>query len=139
MSGRSGFRKTDRKVLARTSPADLPPIVLSFALPPQLAGFVAPGPTGIMGVVVKERGRVEIEGRERAWLLAQASAFLKSIARGHMPAMTFGASMERQAYDGPTDSSPRQPGFRDLYTIAIASGDPVILMTPGGTKHVTVA
>jgi hypothetical protein len=80
MSGRSGYRKTSarrkRGIKQYTPPADW---WLSFLAP----ALVSPGPTTVMGVVVKDPGpKVVVQGKSLEWVYRQAAIFLRPIMLG---------------------------------------------------------
>lgn len=89
MSGRSGYRKTDRKVLNRRTPAEMPDFVLRYQVPHNLMLSVAPGPTSVIGVKVVMPGPfVEVTGKNRDWVLEKAGEFLGAIAGGLVQEVT---------------------------------------------------
>lgn len=76
----TGFRKTLRKNPRRPAMDEDLPFHLSFGLPSHIAGTLAPGPTGIIGVTVEPLSRICVEGHGLEWVCAQASEFLGKVA-----------------------------------------------------------
>jgi hypothetical protein len=82
VSGRSGYRKTDRKN-PRPDPTVRTEIRLVFLLPSILMLAVAPGPQGA-GVDLLDGGVVSITGSDRNEVLGRLADFLLPIASGKM-------------------------------------------------------
>jgi hypothetical protein len=121
---RSSFRKTDRR---QTPPAPQPDWRLSFWLPSSLAFSVAPGPAG-PGVIVHDKGRVEIVGREREPVLREAAEWLDGVAGALELVVT--ATLTRGDEPGPTMSGPIRRGFRVSHEFVIVRGPAVIVAGP---------
>lgn len=121
---RSSFRKTDRK---QSPPAPQPDWRLSFWLPSSIAFAVSPGPAG-SGVVVHEKGRVEVIGREREELLRAAAVWLDRVAGNLELVVT--ATLTRGDEPGPTMSGPIRRGFRVSHEFVIVRGAAVIVAGP---------
>jgi hypothetical protein len=124
MSGRSGYRKTNRRIRATpragealrrirgTSPA-WPPHCSAparFRLPPVLAFAVAPGPHG-HGVIVHPGAGVEVIGRSREHVIRLAAFFFAMVARDRLP-FSVVASI------GPVE----RPGQADTYHLSVVGG-----------------
>ena len=125
MSGRSGYAKSDHPLLgltritrgSRTPPHLLPDWRLRFELPPAFALGVTPGPyPGVLGVHIKECGRVEIAGKVRSWVEATVACFIRRIALGGL-ASPLSVVFERGDEPGPTLSGPIRKGQRLAGTI----------------------
>lgn len=83
MSGRSGYRKTDRKLNRSASPPPKSDYVLRFALPRMFAAFVSPGQYNY-GVAVGFNDIVFCTGQNPAHCAQLAADFLDKIgARQH--------------------------------------------------------
>jgi hypothetical protein len=111
MSGRSGYRKTDRKRNRFARPA--PPkadYVLRFALPAMFAAFVAPGGHGF-GVAVGFNDIVFVSGQHPAHCCQLAADFLDRIGARQHP-QTIAAQVVKllpcSAHCAPV------PGFRQI-------------------------
>jgi hypothetical protein len=121
MSGRSGYRKTDRKRNRFAKPA--PPkadYVLRFALPAMFAAFVAPGGYGF-GVAVGFNDIVFCTGNSPSHCCRLAADFLDKIgARQHPQAIAAQVVklLPCSAHCGPARSfsskSSALPGFRQI-------------------------
>lgn len=84
MSGRSGYRKTDRKRNWRARPRPKADYVLRFQLPPILAAFLAPGPAGI-GVTIGFNDVVFVAGFNPAHCCQLAAEFLDRLGSRNQP------------------------------------------------------
>lgn len=78
MSGRSGYRKTEIRVLNRRLTTDMPDWRLTFVVPEEYAFALSPGPvTAIVGASIAINNRItlaQVVGKNRPWVLAQADA-----------------------------------------------------------------
>jgi hypothetical protein len=81
MSGRSGYRKTDRKRNRNATPGPKFDYVLRFQLPNMLAAFIAPGQHG-WGVAVGYNDTVFAEGRSPLHCCELAARFFEKISAG---------------------------------------------------------
>lgn len=91
MSGRSGYRKTDRKRNRHAVSAAKPDYVLRFTLPRILSAFVAPGPAG-WGVTVGYNDVVFVTGQSPQHCCDLAATFLSKVNAARLP-LTFTASV----------------------------------------------
>ena len=82
MSGRSGYRKTERRQI-KGDPGLRTEIRLCFLLPSLLMLSTSPGPHGD-GVEVMDGGPVTVTGANREQILARLSNFLLPIAHEKM-------------------------------------------------------
>jgi hypothetical protein len=79
-SGRrvTGFRKTERTLEHRSEPIVRPMLRIAFQAPARL--LLAPAPTGVFGVSVKDPGpMIEVVGAYRDWMFKQLRIFLDRI------------------------------------------------------------
>jgi hypothetical protein len=84
MSGRSGYRKTDRKRHRRSVPAERADYVLRFKLPSVLAFAIAPGEHG-WGVTVGFHDLAVTHGQNPAHCCQLAADFLDKIGARRLP------------------------------------------------------
>jgi hypothetical protein len=74
----TGFRKTERVNSRPKAVRVQPELCLSFQALPRF--LLAPAPTGVLGVNVKDPGpRITVTGRNRGWLFKQLRIFLDQI------------------------------------------------------------
>lgn len=118
MSGRSGYRKGNHPLLGRfgvrrgpRTPAFLlPDWRLTFVIPPAFSFVLPQGPfPGFIGVSVGDLGEINVVGKNRQWVLAQAASFLKHIGRDAALRRLTGR-LVREPERGPTISGPPRPG-----------------------------
>ena len=74
MSGRSGYRKTERRIEFRRLPGQMPPWQLSFEIPEGLPR----DPLLLTGVSLVGHW-VTIEGQQRDWVMARAVRLLRRL------------------------------------------------------------
>jgi hypothetical protein len=84
MSGRSGYRKTDRKLNRNAPPRPRSDYILRFQLPPILAFSVSQGQHG-WGITVGFNDVVFAEGRHPAHCAQLAADFLDKIGARQVP------------------------------------------------------
>jgi hypothetical protein len=84
MSGRSGYRKTDRKLNRYAAPRPKPDYVLRFRLPPLLAFALSPGPHGT-GVIIGFNNIVFLNGLSPPHCCELAADFLDRIGARQLP------------------------------------------------------
>lgn len=124
-------RKTDRRQSARTKPQDMPDWRLSFILPDAIAFSVADGPTAISGVTVSRIGhvvQVEARGKNRDWVLQQASTFLGTIAGGLERKLT--ATLERGDEPAQTSGAPAHGRYKATREMVYVPGASVVFLHP---------
>jgi hypothetical protein len=111
MSGRSGYRKTDRKRHRSASPRPASDYILRFKLPAVLAFSVSQGQHGY-GVVVGFNDVVFVHGQSPAHCAQLAADFLNGIGARQVPGV-ISASVVK-LLPCPAHSPFRQGGFRKL-------------------------
>lgn len=109
MSGRSGYRKTDRKLNRNAAPRPASDYILRFQLPPTLAAFVSQGQHGY-GITVGFNDVVFVEGRNPAHCAQLAADFLDQIGARRCP-RTISASVVKLL---PCPAHSPSSGFRKL-------------------------
>lgn len=107
-SARPG-RKTDRVVGSRRASHDMPDVSVSMILPWDKS--VKPGETfGLISLVLERIGSSDhatITGKNREWVIGQASTFLR-----HMEIPRLQAVLRRADEPGPTLSGPVRKGYQ---------------------------
>lgn len=71
---------------------------------------------------------VEVIGKARDWVLDQAVAFLKVVAKDHI-LEPIPARLTRAGEPGPADSAPIRRGDEHAIEIVVASGRPVVVIS----------
>jgi len=111
MSGRSGYRKTDRKRNRHARPAPKLDYVLRFQLPRLIAAFLAPGKHG-WGVAIGFNDTVFVEGRTPAHCCDLAADFFENIKARQTPIQINGHVVRLLPCSG--HASPASEGFKKL-------------------------
>lgn len=118
MSGRSGYRKGHHPLLGRfgvrrakrTPMHLLPDWRLSFNPPPSFTWHLPPGPLpGVIGASVGELGQINIVGKRKDFVIAQAALVWSKLCRDR-PCRRLSAVLERGDEPGPTLSGPIRKG-----------------------------
>jgi hypothetical protein len=118
VSGRSGFRKSHHPLLGRfgvrrapRTPAHLlPDWRLSFTPPTSFTWHLAPGPfPGVIGATVSELGQIEIVGKRKDFVIAQAALAWSKLCRDRH-CREVSAVLARGDEPGPTLSGPIRKG-----------------------------
>jgi len=120
MSGRSNYRKTDRKQAPRTPTWERPEIRWVFQLPPTIGFAVAGGVHGY-GVIVLPGSLVEVKAHtfNKKHVAFLAAEFLQKIVSRDHPDFTASVVM--------TSSS--EPGWKDYFEIAMVDGSVIVSHT----------
>lgn len=121
-------RKTDRRQGPRSEPVEKE---LSFYLP-TILGLTPPGYHGVVATRVEEGGRVVVNGKgDPKWMFGQAVELLRRlIGKREIPKQTIPATLAYAAERAPTDLAPARPAHCDGYTIQIAAGGKVHVVSP---------
>lgn len=141
MSGRSGFRKGHHPELGRfgvrrapRTPAHLlPDWRLTFDLP--RGCLVSPGPVhGFGGVTVLDNNRVQVIGKIKDHVVAQAGAFVNVVVPG---IQRWAGRLTRAQEPGPTLSGPMRRGEEDVVEFLV--GKRVVLIAGTAVRTVVFA
>ncbi|MGE0751845.1 MAG: hypothetical protein AB7F39_06710 [Variibacter sp.] len=132
MSGRSGYRKTDRKIRHRTAPHEMPDWILRFSLPTAIAAFISPGHSGVMGVTVLKDGRIEARGKDWQWVTQQACSFIGKVANGNE--LVVSAVLERGDSPPTTSGAPSHGRTERVRELVYVPGASVVLLHPISLK-----
>lgn len=111
MSGRSGYRKTDRKRNWNARPQPKCDYILRFTLPRNLAAFLAPGQHGF-GVTVGYNDVVFFEGHNPAHCCQLAADFFDKIGARQHPQVI--AAQAVKLLPCAAHCLPRSEGFKKL-------------------------
>lgn len=126
----TGFRKTLKRRAPVTPPHLMPDWRMTFSVPGALALKVVAGMvTDLIGVAVLPGPTVEVRGKDREFVLTQASKFLASIASGHAD-LSVVAMMSRADEPPPTLGAPPRRGYSGIYDLIYTAGAAVVMIRP---------
>lgn len=122
-------RKTDRRQAKRLPPDQMPDWRLTFLMPASIAFSVSPGPTGVLGVTVLLPGpMVEARGKNRDWVLQQASTYLGQVAGG--VEIKTEATLERGDDPPATEDAPAHGKAKYTREMVYVPGASVVFLHP---------
>jgi len=126
MSGRSGYRKTSRRVRNRRQPHEMPDWRLSFMLPAKAIGVLPLPGQYVPGVEVMPSGMTVASGKDLDWVLKQAATFIGSVANGQE--IITEATLERGPQAPHTSGGETREGIKRVREMVYVPGPSVVYL-----------